>query len=191
VSLAFADISLLALGSLAQEPEREQLFLTPLELLPPALGDRVGTYGYHGGSASMPDEKTIHVRSEANFYSGPVRDVHFRGRDRTHLPHPCFHVACLLEGGMSGCPAFDKHGRVCGIACSGMKATDESEETAYFSLLWPAMGLPLGMEYAGWSPGTTLLDLARRGVIDVHGYEHVVAEPSDGLPVRWVGPEPQ
>jgi hypothetical protein len=185
----FADLTLLSLAPLRDEPRSEMRFVTPMDLVPPKLDDQVLVLGYHSGTAEMPDEKTLHLHSKAEMPHGPVREVFMEGRGG-QLVHPCFHVACLLEGGMSGCPAFNTSGRLCGVAYAGAKASEGSEETAYFSLLWPAMGLSLGWEYAGWPPGTPLLDLARAGVIEARGNEHVALEPVGTRPVRWSGPLP-
>ena len=66
------------------------------------------------------------------------------------LPSPTLEVDCPAWGGLSGGPAFDKHGRVVGVLSSSYTGPEDTTGPSYISLLWPALCAEIN---GGWPAG--------------------------------------
>jgi hypothetical protein len=58
------------------------------------------------------------------------------------LPSPVIEVACSTPGGLSGGPAFDKHGRIFGILSCSIDDPD-GRGPSQISMIWPALALEI------------------------------------------------
>jgi hypothetical protein len=78
---------------------------------------------------------------------------------------------------MSGAAVFDSFGHVCGIVSSAMPPVRaEDEYLSYASLLWPALGIPVNMNWPSRYPNGEhypVYEMAHAGFISTKGLEKV------------------
>jgi hypothetical protein len=79
------------------------------------------------------------------------------------LPNPVIEVACSTPGGLSGGPAFDKHGKVFGILSVSIDDPD-GRGPSQISMIWPALAITIGPAFLERSMPASfrLLDLDDR-----------------------------
>lgn len=110
-----------------------------MTLLEPKVGEPITTYSFMSPAEHIPPEELLHRKTETFHGSayipflniayglsfktmeiaGEIEAVYPEGRDTVMMPFPCFQTNLTLRGANSGGPLFDRHGRVCGINCSG------------------------------------------------------------------------
>lgn len=117
-SSGHTDIIAFRLTPISAEAQRYTFRHLTLDLLPPAVGEKITAFGYHGNEVEVAD-KLIELRVEAGTSHGTVLEVHDDLRDRARLRFPCFRTNARFEGGMSGGPVFNGAGHVCGIDLLG------------------------------------------------------------------------
>lgn len=118
-----------------------------LQLLPPAIGAEVWTFGYKGGTAAAiiddaQTQTTVNWRSSPCTAVGTVNQVHDVYRDRGMMNFPCFCTNAPFDHGMSGGPIFHE-GKLAGIICSGGLEADNGDKITYGTTLWPLLALKL------------------------------------------------
>jgi hypothetical protein len=161
-----------------------------LDLAPPVVGERIVGFGHHSPTYNITmgqdGVRHIEVMSPGAATVGEVREVHYERRDG-RLNFPCYRVNARFDGGMSGGPVLNDRGRVCGVICSNLPPLNEREEHAsYATTLWPLMATQLtigtnGQECEPYS----LIELARRGIIQAHDHEHVqITKGTGSEPMR-------
>lgn len=156
------DVALLRLD-LASDFPAEGLRFATLTTRTPSRGEPVMIAGARG---EQPVEVGAPLGLSVRIAVGEVGEVYATGRDSAILPHPCVEVRCLTVGGMSGGPAFDKHGHLIGILSTSIG--DDENGPSNVSLWWPTAGDPIE---STWPRGfarlpTNLLELAKeRGVM--------------------------
>jgi len=152
-----------------------------LNLTPPPIGSRIVGFGHHSASGRIrmgaDGRKHIEVNTDGTATVGEVREIHPERRDSARLNFPCFRVNARFDGGMSGGPIFTDNGRLCGVICSSLPASSESEEhTSYATTLWPLMGLPIDVNpspYRILEKPYPFIELARQQIIHVNDLTQV------------------
>jgi hypothetical protein len=73
---------------------------------------------------------------------GEVTQHHLSGRGAM-APSPAIEVACSTPGGLSGGPAFDKHGKIFGILSASMSIADpdDGRGPSQISMIWPGLAM--------------------------------------------------
>lgn len=156
-----------------------------IDLLTPAVGERISAFGYHSNTVEVVD-RTITLRQAAGTTHGDVLEVHHQYRDTARLNFPCFRTNARFDGGMSGGPVFNR-GHLCGIICSALPpAADDEEYASYVTSLWPAMAIVVDLDRVRQPPGVRypLIELVRDNTIAALNVDRVtVGElPEAGTP---------
>ena len=151
-----------------------------LELKPPTIGERVVGFGHHSqtGQIRYGEDGTRHI--EVNAFGaatvGEVRKIHHEKRDSSRMPFSCFQTNARFDGGMSGGPVLSNRGKVCGVICSNLPPDDEDDEhISYVASLWPLMATMIDIGTIGNEVDRPypILELARNGIINAEGWEHL------------------
>lgn len=157
----------------------------------PRVGDRVFAFGYPRGVINKDDMWSVTVTLDPRTTSGTVVEVFERGRDRSMMPHPCFHTDAVFDAGMSGGPVFNAAGRICGIISTSTPPDAVASAWASFaSLLWPAFATRMFMnrsDRAADDVGYPALDLVRAGMLHLEGWERILVEEGDRPTLRLDG----
>lgn len=170
------DIVALILEPSVPLPEGFSLQTPTLSVKPPSAGDDVWAFGYPGSKHVLNEDLESKIVIDPHGSKGQILDVHERYRDRVVLPFPCACTDARFDGGMSGGPVFDIEGRVLGVVASGYTTEGENaDQTSYFSLIWPALGLSLD-QMLSVIPAVRvapypLKDLVSKGMISALGAE--------------------
>lgn len=172
---AFTDIAFI---ELLRPPETTAQPSVVMTTVPPRPGERVFAFGYPR-SRIVGQTITLDPRTT----SGQVLEVYEHGRDRSILPHPCFHTNAVFDAGMSGGPVFNQTGQLCGIISTSMCPDAGNPEWASFaSLLWPAFGTRLYMQRADVPvphDGYHAIELVRAGFLSLVGGDRIVIHDGD------------
>lgn len=153
-----------------------------LDVLPPAVGDRISALGYPNSefSTEHSDEPISTFRGQLHHAGGIVRKVHVR--HSSLLPFPCFQTNARFNSGMSGGPVTNATGAVCGLVCDGLETgePDDAEPYSHASLLWPLLGINLTGD-----PDNPLFfgDLAEERSVRIANRDLVIAH-DDGVEMR-------
>lgn len=135
------DMALLYLEPASAIPEGFEPGAPRIDVVPPAVGERVHAFGYPRTRVDSSVE-TLTIVVDGHTSGGDVTEIHHVRRDRSMLNFPCFEVNARVDGGMSGGPVFNADGHLCGIVCSSFEVGDASP-IAYMSTLWPVLGMPI------------------------------------------------
>lgn len=162
-----------------------------IDLMPPAVGDRVVAFGYPGSEISYPKKENggVQVFASPKTAVGEVLEVHYTYRDKAMLPFPCFRTNARFDGGMSGGPVVNDQGKVIGIVCSNIPPENPGDEhCSYVSLLWSSMATLIDMPRQGHEPDAyyPVHELAVAGFISASGLENVTLHdnPQSTIQVR-------
>lgn len=176
ITLNETDVAILRLDLATLLPEKAISFAT-LTTRMPAIGEQVLIVGFRSVEEplSMTDRREfgIHTRMAV----GEVSAVYPTGRDRVLMPFPCVEIRCLTLGGMSGGPAFDRHGRLIGILSSSIADHDEGPSTV--SLWWPVVASKIE---SCWPDSfvplpTNIMEMAKVGAISVEELDALRVTP--------------
>ncbi len=137
-----AFLELVPANDRAAAQDAEEWLLVPLDLAPPAPGERVVAFGYHTTSASFTEANDTQARitwvMDDATTAGEVTEVFDHGRPMT--PWPCFQTNLQTRGSMSGGPVFTDDGHVCGLVCSGLNEGEEAtDHVSWMASLWPTV----------------------------------------------------
>jgi hypothetical protein len=177
-SCNFTDIAVLRLTPFSKDAVNYKWRLPILELIPPSVGDRVSAFGYRNARVSQL-QGSITWKVDPKTSIGEVKEVHGEKRDICRLPFPCFQTNARYDGAMSGGPVFNDNGHLCGIICSNLPPSSDSQEedhASYVTSLWPLMGLKIDMDRKGHPTGVKypILELARDGIIKANSWEKII-----------------
>ena len=154
----------------AQYKEAKRWGAPVLNLNPPSVGEEIFSFGYHGTemkfSINETDGTHIDIKDKPTLSSGKVTKIYPVRRDTAKLPFPCFETNSYAESGMSGGPAFNKNGELCGIISTSLPNEDKTVYTSYILSLWPIMDKALSIEINGELGNYSLLDLIKNKVLD-------------------------
>jgi hypothetical protein len=133
---AFGDVAFLNLVPTNDIAERLIWPQFPeLELLPPAIGERLAVYGFPEVSREEIREGVTKISARSKLSTGVVTDILTEGRGSWRFPQ--FETDALIAHGMSGGPVLHD-GKVCGVA--SYAASYEGEPgPSYIAALWPAL----------------------------------------------------
>jgi S1-C subfamily serine protease len=145
---------------------------------PPKKGNPVAAVGYYKMSAEMVVEGQVDYGQQTAISTGFVTEVFHRRRDNVLATYPCFHVDGRFDNGMSGGPIFDDRNLVCGIVSRGLSSSDGWHGVG--ASIWSALIIPIQPDVGGKVEWTTLLQLARRGIVPLDESEAPV-EINDGI----------
>lgn len=179
------DVAILRLDLATPLPESTIRFAT-LTTRVPAIGEEVLIAGFRSVAEplSLKDRREFGIQTRLGV--GEVSAIYPLGRDRVLMPYPCIEIRCLTIGGMSGGPAFDRHGHLIGILSSSIGDHDEGPSTA--SLWWPVVGSKIE---SCWPRAfiplpTNIMEMAKRGVISVERLDALqIAPDGENLAVDY------
>jgi hypothetical protein len=173
-----SDIALLELQPWTEVPANFEWKCPRLRLAPPAIGERVVSFGYFGTEVSLTEDEAIVSRRMATSV-GEVTDVYLTGRDSL-LSWSSFATNARYDGGMSGGPVFTD-GSLSGLICRNMPPHDGEEHYSTVTCLWPLMGLEIDFDLPNRPrPGKYyVIELLERGGI--------VAVDADRVSLKRVG----
>jgi hypothetical protein len=164
-----SDLAVLQLDAYS-EPAKTYRWRRPkLRVCPPAVGAKISSFGYLGGTVSATEDDTtlaISYDCAPKTAVGTVLEIHHERRDLGMLTFPCFRTNAPFGHGMSGGPIF-VDGELNGIVCqSGIQ--ENGQMRAYGMTLWPILAttLEVSLEHKPIAP-ITVYDLARRGYLNV------------------------
>jgi hypothetical protein len=147
-----------------------------LTLIPPVVGSRITAFGYPRSIAALShneEGEVMELLNEVSGYTsvGSVEEVHLAKRDSGMLKFPCFQTSSQFDGGMSGGPVLDEHGKVCGVVCSG---TNGDRSLNYASLFWPWTLMPIDISAENThSELVSMKDMDARGILTIEGCDRV------------------
>jgi hypothetical protein len=172
----FTDVAFLQLMPLSVLPAEYRWRGPRINVLPPRVGSCITAFGYHSSKIDVKvdaDKTGIKWFDSPTASGGEVMEIHEKKRDNAMLPFPCFRTNARFDHGMSGGPIFNEDGELCGLICSGFPF--EEEHVSYGASLWPAMATGLDLPYEGFPSGAKypFIELARRDIIAVHGWERI------------------
>jgi V8-like Glu-specific endopeptidase len=165
----------------------------PLNILPPAVGERVTAFGYAGSQVTFREGEAVDElvwKDSPSTSVGEVIEVHHAFRDRGVLRFPCYRVNARFDPGMSGGPVFDDSGALRGLVCSGLPPEDqETDHVSYAVTLWPSLATILDMPWPSRETQTAYpaLELARAGYLNAASWERVFLGPRQGDLIKQVG----
>lgn len=113
-----------------------------IDVLPPKVGELVTAYGFQKPDTKELGPDTLLWKVEPTVTRGRVLAIHHKGRDKGMYPFPVFETDARVEPSMSGGPVFNSAGKLCGVLAGGLPADEGGHSRSYFSMIWPAMGLP-------------------------------------------------
>jgi hypothetical protein len=150
-----ADLSVL---QLAGDPDWFEHPAVRITFVSPKIDSTIAAFGYPGTAQVKGEE--VEVTPNARTTVGVVREVYPIRRDATF--GPCFHANARLDDAMSGSPAFDDNGALCGVASKTIPAFEEGDEhVTFFTLLWPLAFIEIDWPWDQRSAG------ARYGLYDL------------------------
>ena len=152
----------------------------------PRVGDDCFAFGY--SEFEFIDEGSIPEVSPAlkfrfNTARGQIQEIHPEGRDRFFVRYPSFTTGARFDGGMSGGPVIADTGRVIGVVSTSLPATDQDPaHISTCSLIPPLLGFhAFTAQPDNETPKKeTLLDMAKRGLLQVDGDLDQVEVTDDG-----------
>ena len=163
-----------------------------LDLLPPAVGERISAFGYHSNEIEERDHEIVLLQGAATTH-GTVLEVHDEFRDKARLRFPCFRTNARFDGGMSGGPVFNAAGHLCGMICSALPPTaDDEDHASYVVSLWPAMAIMIELDREGHPKGVRypMFELVRDNMLVARNADRVSvgeAEGTDSPPISLRG----
>ncbi|MCZ8072534.1 MAG: hypothetical protein O9341_00230 [Paucibacter sp.] len=104
-----------------------------------------------------------------------VEQIWNKPRDQRLLWFPAFEVSAQIDGGMSGGPAFDPAGRICGVATRSwtFAKDDLGPPIGYVATLWHSALIPVPRPAQQGNAARRLYDLMKRGVIEAVGLDRL------------------
>lgn len=141
-----SDIMILALRYAAALPPDGRFVQAMITTRLPGIGEQVMIAGIRASREHVETDSQMafpvaggHIKygAEVRIGVGEVTEHHLGGRGAM-LPNPVIEVACSTPGGLSGGPAFDKHGKVFGIL-SWSQDHPDGRGPSQVSLIWPAL----------------------------------------------------
>lgn len=177
------DIAFLLVDPASESAKRYSRWrVPPLQLVPPAVGDRVVAFGYHTPEIQMTINGpaiTVAWNDHPSTSIGEVTETYAVKRDSQVLNFPCFQTNSRFEGGMSGGPVFNDSGEVCGLVCSSLLQPRADSHVSFAVCPWPAMATFIHFTLDGRvaEHPVRVLDLAKAGVLNVRGSERLSIVP--------------
>jgi hypothetical protein len=176
------DITILCIGLISSLPPEGCFTLPVVTTRFPKVGEDVYIWGFRAGDDTFPlsiGRQGVECAADLWVGNGLVTERYPTGRDRGMLPWPVIEIDCSTRGGMSGGPAYDKHGLLIGLLCSSIE-TENGGGVTYLSLLWPALTQRFE---SSWPPGlisksTSLLEMSPR-LCAIDKPEAIVARHND------------
>jgi hypothetical protein len=145
-----SDIMILALKFASALPPDGRFVQTMITTRLPGVGEKVMVAGIRASREHVEADAhmafpiiggNIKYGADVRIAVGEVTQHHLGGRG-TMLPNPVIEVACSTPGGLSGGPAFDKHGKVFGILSRSFDDPD-GRGPSQISMIWPALALTI------------------------------------------------
>ncbi len=192
------DIAFLLVDPFSESAKRYSRWrVPPLQLLPPAPGDRVVAFGYHTPEVQVSlngPAMTVTWDDHPSTAVGEVTETYAVKRDSSFLNFPCFQTNSRFEGGMSGGPIFNDAGEVCGLVCSSLLQPSSDGHISFAVCPWPSMAtfIHVGLDGRVAEHPVRVLDLARAGILNVRGAEKLSIVPeADDYSIRLqLSPKP-
>lgn len=131
------DIAVLFLQPASNATYDNCIFPT-LNLLPPPVGSLVSAFGYHQIKLEDNGQRKV-VTLGGVTTRGPLTEIFHDQRDDGALNMPCFEITGRLDSGMSGGPALNERGQVCGVNMYSPPSYSGERDVSYFASLWPAL----------------------------------------------------
>jgi len=154
-----------------------------IDLHPPVLGSNVLVTGYTEMTNELEKDGSIHEATLMHS-SGSVEELY--AEEDNISKTAAFQTNAAIKGGMSGGPAFNSDGALCGMNSNSFYPTDEyPDHASLVTLFLGAFGTEIEIPQFG---KTTLLEMAKKGYISVKGLDHL--ELTDDGKTRWKLVEP-
>ncbi len=166
-----SDIVILALKYATALPADGRFVQTMITTRLPGIGEQVMIAGIRASREQVEADAdmafpiaggNITYGADVRIAVGEVTQHHLSGRGAM-LPNPVIEVACSTPGGLSGGPAFDKHGKVFGILSVSIDDPD-GRGPSQISMIWPGLAMTISPAFLErfMPAGFRLLDLDDR-----------------------------
>ncbi len=184
------DIGLCFLQPIAFNGER--IYFPQFTLSPglPKLNEKIIGFGYPYNKVEMESNFVKYFHKNA-FTKGEITEIYPIKHDLGKFRFPCFKTEARFDHGMSGGPIFNEEGNVCGVICSGLSPTEDTNVyTSYGSLIGQSLTIELDLAFdeGKETEDLTLFDLVERGYVatdeTINQVNIEIKESKEGQPVK-------
>lgn len=146
-----------------------------LDLFAPPVGTSVQVLGYPSSSSELVSPRNFNFHTWPRLALGRVEQIWNKPRDQRLLWFPAFEVSAQIDGGMSGGPAFDSAGKICGVSTRSWTVAEDDlgPPVGYVATLWHSALIPVPRPTRQGNDTRRLYDLTKAGVVVAFGLDRL------------------
>ena len=146
-----------------------------LDMFAPPVGTVVQVLGYPSSSSELVSPRHFNFHTWPRLAEGRVEQIWNKPRDQRLLWFPAFEVSAQINGGMSGGPALDPTGKICGVSTRSWTFAEDDlgPPVGYVATLWPSALIPVPRPAQQGDDARRLYDLMKRGVVAAVGLDRL------------------